>query len=85
MARNSGAALRIVRGLLIQDAQDTDMYIGLGSCRCDFAICELDLETAAAGGDPTATELQEQLESLQAHMDSLETMLKSIGALARIR
>ena len=84
MARNSGAALQIVHGLLIQDAHDEDMYIGLGACRFNFAICELDLEAAAAAGDPV-TDLQEQLESLQAHMDSLETMLKRIGALARIR
>ena len=84
LARNSGAALQIVRGLLIQDARDEDMFDGIGACRFDFAICELDLEAAAADGDPV-TELQEQLESLQAHMDSLQTTLKCIGALARIR
>ena len=67
MARNSGAALRIVRGLLSQDARDMDMSRELDVCRCDLAICELDLEAAAANGDPVVTDVQEELDSLQAH------------------
>ena len=52
---------------------------------CDLAICELDLEAAAANGDPVVTDLREELDSLQAHLDTLETTLKTIGALARVR
>ena len=70
-SRNSGAALRIVRGLLSQDAHDMDLSRELDICRCDFAICELDLKAAAANRDPVVTDLQEELVSLQAHLDTL--------------
>ena len=84
-SRNSGATLRIVRGLLSQDAHDMDLSRECDICTCDFAICELDLEAAAANGDPVVTDLQEEFDSLQAHLDTLETTLKTIGSLARVR
>ena len=83
-SRNSSAALRIVRGLLSQDAHDMDLSRELDICRRDFAICELDLEAAAANGDPVFTELQKELDGLQAHLETLEATLKTIGALARV-
>ena len=83
-SRNSGAALRIVRGLLSQDARDMDMSRELDVCRCDFALCELDLEAAVANGDKVS-EIQEELGSLQAHLDTLEAALKTIDALTRVQ
>ena len=84
-SRISCAALRIVRRLLSQDARDMDTCRECDICRCDLAICELDLEAAAANGDPVVTELQEELDSLQAHFETLVATLKTIGALARVR
>ena len=83
-SRNSCAALRIVRRLLSQDPRDMDTCRECDICRCDLATCELDLEAAAANGDPVVTELQEELDSLQAHVETLEATLKTIGALARV-
>ena len=62
-----------------------DMCRECDICRCDFAICELDLEAAAATGDPVVTELRVEFDNLQADLDTLEATLKTIGALARVR